>query len=137
MPPLFLQLKKTASVHTMLPLPEERNLISLAKKGDIPARQKLQLHLLGFFIFRIETTLHSSKIREFREDILQECVLLASVKIHSYKLRYRTKPGEYKMFRFSTYLWKAVTGIIFQQITKYNNETEYFDSADHELPVLD
>ena len=121
----------------MLPLPEERKLISLAKKGDIPARQKLQLHLLGFFIFRIENTLHSSKIREFREDILQECVLLASVKIHSYKLRYRTKTGEYKKFRFSTYLWKAVTGIIFQQITKYNNETEYFDSADHELPVSD
>ena len=70
------------------------------------------LHLVGFFIFRIETTLESPKIQELGEDILQECILFASGRIPKFKLRYKNKPGVYKKYRFSTYLLKGVTGII-------------------------
>jgi hypothetical protein len=90
--------KKTARRYKTLPLDEERRLIRHAKKGDVPARQKLLLHLMGFFIFRIETTLFPHIKREFGEDILQECILFAETKIQKYNLRYKDKTGCFKKF---------------------------------------
>ena len=115
--------KKIAAKYKPLPLDEERRLIRRAKKGNQPARKKLQLHLIGFFIFRIETTLYPPVKREFGEDILQECILFAEKKIKSYNLRYRDKKGLFKKVYFRTYLWKGVTGVMFTYI-KRNRKIE-------------
>lgn len=114
----FSHYKKTAAKYTQLPIGEERRLIRLAKKGDIPARKTLLLHLMGFFIYRIETTLFPLVRREYGEDILQECFIFAAAKIKSYRPRYKDKNGVFKKIKFSTYLWKGVTGLMFTHIKK-------------------
>jgi hypothetical protein len=115
--------RKIAAKHKPLPLDEERRLIRRAKKGNPQAREKLLLHLIGFFIFRIETTLYPPVKREFGEDILQECILFAEIKIKSYNLRYRDENGIFKKVYFRTYLWKGVTGVMFTYI-KRNRKIE-------------
>ena len=102
---------------------EERRLVRRAKKGDLLARKKLLLHLSGFFIFRIETTLYPAVKCEFGEDILQECMLYAETKIKSYNLRYRDKKGLFKKVYFRTYLWKGVTGMMFTYLKKNRDMT--------------
>ena len=97
-------------------------MIRRARKGNVPARKKLLLHLIGFFIFRIETTLYPPVKREFGEDILQECILFAEKKIKSYNLRYRDKEGLFKKVYFRTYLWKGVTGLMLAHIKRNKKE---------------
>jgi len=110
--------KETAKKHRPLSLGDERRLISLAKKGDGLARRKLLLHLTGFFIFRIETTLFPRIKREFGDDILQECFLFAESKINCYKLRYKNKLGVCKKVFLRSYLWKGVTGVMLNYVKK-------------------
>ena len=119
----FSTYKNIAAKHKQLPLAEERRLISLAKKGDLSARKKLLLHLTGFFLFRIETTLYPEIKREFGEDILQECILYADLKVQGYKLRYKDKEGLFKKVYFRTYLWKGITGLMFTYV-KQNRSLE-------------
>jgi len=119
--------KEIALKHPRLPLKEERKLISLAKKGDLSARKKLILHLTGFFIFRIETTLYRQQIRQCGEDILQECILLAINKIQRFKLRYKNKKGDPAHYHFSTYLWKGVTGVMFVCVRRNSREVSVSD----------
>jgi hypothetical protein len=117
----FILYKKTASKYGPLSLDDERRLVRRAKKGDQLARKKLLLHLIGFFIFRIETTLYPAIKHRFGEDILQECLLLAESKIPYYNLRYRDEKGIFKKVYFRTYLWKGVAGVIFAYIKKNRN----------------
>jgi len=77
---------------------------------------------MGFFIFRIETTLYPPVRREFGEDILQECILFAETKIQRYNLRYRDKEGLFKKVYFRTYLWKGVTGLMLAHIKRNKKE---------------
>ena len=115
---------------------EERRLIRRAKKGNQPARQKLLLHLLGFFVFRIEATLYPPVKREFGEDILQECILFAEAKVQKYNLRYKDKDGSFKKVYFRTYLWKGVTGLMFAHIKRNRkeiNETFLLDKISREI----
>jgi hypothetical protein len=121
---MFGSYRKLSAEYKPLPLAEERKLIRLAKKGNDPARNKLLLHLTGFFIFRIETTLFSSAKREFGEDILQECILFAQTKIKRYNLRYKDKNGVFKKVYLRTYLWKGITGLMFSYIKKYEKECQ-------------
>jgi hypothetical protein len=120
-PNTFGYYKKIAAKYKPLPLNEERRLIRHAKKGNQPARKKLLLHLIGFFIFRIETTLFPPVKHKFGEDILQECILFAETKINSYNLRYKDKDGLFKKVYFRTYLWKGVTGVMFKYLKQNGN----------------
>ncbi len=104
-----------------LSLKYERKLIAFAKKGNSLAQNKLLLHLVGFFLFRIKTTLYPSIVKQYGEDILQECLLLAIEKIHTYNLRYKNKTGELQPVHLSTYMWKSVTGLMLSFI-KTNKE---------------
>jgi hypothetical protein len=117
---VFQFYRKIASKHKKLSLTEERKLIRKARRGDVLARQKLQVHLIGFFIYRIETTLWYPRRREFGEDILQECIIFAADRLPKFKLWFKSKTGEYTSYHLSTYLWKGVTGIIVQQIRQEN-----------------
>jgi hypothetical protein len=110
--------KEIAKKHKPLPLIDERRLISLAKKGDGSARQKLLLHLIGFFIFRIETSLFPHIKNEFGDDILQECIVFAEGKIDFYKLRYKNKSGVFKKVFLRSYLWKGVTGVMLNHVKR-------------------
>lgn len=130
---IFGHSKKIAAKYKRLPLDEERKLISLAKKGNVSARKKLLLHLIGFFIFRIETTLYPPNIRQFGEDILQECILHAIIKIQSYNLRYKNKWGRPQKFHFSTYLWKGITGLMLMHIKRNKREIRFFDSLKYDI----
>ncbi len=127
---MFRYYRKIASSHKKLSLTEERKLIRRARQGDVSARQKLQIHLIGFFIYRIETTLWYPKRQEFGEDILQKCIIFAADRLPKFKLWFKSKTGEYRSCHFSTYLWKGVTGIIIQQIRGENlrrkKEREYY-----------
>jgi len=107
-----------ASLHKKLPSREERKLISLAKKGDQPAQEKLLLHLVGFLIFRIETAFSPYIVIRFGEDILQECIIFATAKIRRYEVRFKNKEGLYKTYCLCTYLWKGVTGVMFSYVKK-------------------
>jgi hypothetical protein len=115
---LFEKYRQTITQYRNLPLKEERTLIRLAKRGNLPAQQKLLLHLVGFFIFRIRTTLYPAVAREFGEDILQECLLWTPKKIKSYNLRYRNKKGIFQPVQLRSYIWKGVTGLMFQYVKK-------------------
>lgn len=110
--------KELAKKHKPLPLIDERRLISLAKKGDSSTRQKLLLHLIGFFIFRIETSLFPHIKNEFGDDILQECIVFAEGKIDCYKLRYKNKSGLFNKVYLRSYLWKGVTGVILNHVKR-------------------
>jgi hypothetical protein len=120
-PSTFRIQNKLAAKYKPLPLEEERRLIRRAKKGSLPAREKLLLHLIGFFIFRMETTLFPPVRHKFGEDILQECILFAETKINSYNLRYKDKEGLFKKVCFRTYLWKGVTGVMLKYLKQNGN----------------
>ena len=105
--------QETTEQYKKLSLKYERKLIALAKKGSSLAQNKLLLHLVGFFSFRIKTTLYPSIVKQYGEDILQDCLLLAIKKIRTYNLRYKNKIGELQPVHLSTYMWKSVTGLMF------------------------
>jgi hypothetical protein len=125
---MFKQYSKIINRHKNLSLKEERTLIRRAKNGDVQAQQKLLLHHIGFFIFRIRTALYFPVVREFGSDILQECLLWTPRKIQSYNLRYRNKKGIFQPVLLRTYLWKGVTGLMFQYVRKNRKGRYYSDS---------
>ena len=106
---------------------EERQLIKLAQAGDEKAFEELILGHIGFFQFRIKTILFPNLAKRYGDDILQECLLLATKKVRTFDLCYRNKKGRLKPVYFRTYLWKAVTGLILQFIKKYKNEIMFSD----------
>jgi len=109
---MFEPYRKTIAQHPKLPIREERKLILLAKKGQASALQKILRHLTGFFVYRIQAMLFPWALREHGEDILHECFLLATRKVRSFKLRRRGRHKLHPIVRFSTYIWKATTGLI-------------------------
>ena len=113
---MFTQFQEIVRQHKKLPIQRERKLIASAKKGNKLARNELLIHLTGFFIFRIQTTLYSYIIDQYGEDILQDCFLFTIKVIDSYKLRYKNKVGEKQIVHLSTYMWKGITGIMLNHI---------------------
>jgi hypothetical protein len=113
---LFREYRVIARRKTKLPLERERQLVALAKKGDARAENVLLTHLLGFFLFRIHTTLWPWVVEQHGEDIFQECVLLARQKISSYRHDYRDRAGELRPVHLSSYMWKSVTGMMFAYV---------------------
>ncbi len=127
----FHNFRATITEHKKLSGNEERRLIRLAKKGDRPARDKILLHLVGFMVFRIQTSISYPAVVTHGEDILQECMLFADTKIQRYKIRFKNKAGIYKTYCLSTYLWKGITGVIFSYVK--NNSREVGPFPIHEL----
>jgi len=115
---MFEQYRQIIRQYPKLPLQNERRLIRLAKRGDLSAQQTLLLHQIGFFIFRIRTVLYPAVVREYGEDILQECLLWTPKKIRSYNLRYKNKDGIFQPVLLRSYIWKSVMGVMFQYIRK-------------------
>jgi len=113
---IFNHYKKISSRLLPLQLKEERKLLSLAKKGNVEARDKILLHVIGFLIFRIETTLFLHVRLELGEDVLQECILFAHKKIDTYKQRYKNKKGLYIKVYFRSYIWKGITGVMLNYV---------------------
>lgn len=113
---MFERYYETVRQHKKLPILRERKLIASAKKGNKLAQNELLLHLTGFFIYRIYTTLYSSIIKQYGEDILQDCFLFTVKVINSYKLRYKNKEGKIQIVHLSTYMWKGITGIMLNHI---------------------
>lgn len=99
--------------HKKPSLEYERRLIKTAQKGDSSAQEKLLLYLIGFFIFRIRTSLYPKIVNQYGEDILQDCLSLAIKKISTYNLKYKNKTGELHPVHLSTYMWKSITGLMF------------------------
>ena len=124
---MFDQYKQIIRKYPKLPLLDERRLIRFAKRGNSSAQRTLLLHQVGFLIFRIRTTLYPSVVREYGEDILQECLLWTPNKIRSYNLRYRNVKGVFQPVQFRSYIWKGVTGVILQYIRKNKRESELAD----------
>lgn len=118
---MFDTYQEIARHYKKLSIHYERELITSSKKGNTLARNELLLHLIGFFLYRINTTLNSSLIREYGEDIIQDCLLFAIKKIDTYNLNYKDKNGKTKTFHLSTYMWKGVTGQIINYL-KNNKE---------------
>lgn len=110
----------------------ERELIKRAQSGNEKAIEELLLSHIGFFRFRIRTILFPALARRFGDDILQECLLLASKKVGKFNLRYKDKKGRLSQVYFRTYLWKAVTGLILKSIKKYKYEVMF-----SELSIID
>ncbi len=110
---LFELYREIIKQHKTLSLKHERKLIALAQKGASWAQEKLLLHLIGFFVFRIRTALYPAVFRRYGEDLIQECLLLAAEKIRTYNLTYRNKAGELQPVHLSTYMWKYVTGLMY------------------------
>jgi DNA-directed RNA polymerase specialized sigma24 family protein len=129
--------KKIAARYRQLPIDEERKLISLAKSGNRSAHQRIALHLTGFFVFRIETTLFSCVIEQHGEDILQECFLFLASKIGTFKLRYRDRFGRFKKVRLSTYLWKGITGVMLSYIRRMDRKSSIAFREEQEFLVED
>jgi hypothetical protein len=119
-----------------LPLCYERKLIASAKKGRTEARQELLIHLIGFFLFRVQTTLYPSFVKQYGEDVLQECLLLASKKIHTYKLRCRNRDARFAPVHLSTYMWKSVTGLILTHV-RHKREVCFSDLSESTLRKLE
>lgn len=115
---MFAEYRKIAAEKKKLPLHEELDLIAKIKNGDRKAQGKLLNHLFGFFLFRIFTTLYPSVIRQYGEDIFQECAMLAITKISTYQLDYRNTSGMLQPRHLSTYIWKAVTGVMFSHVRR-------------------
>lgn len=115
---MFKSYQKIARRYRNLPLKKERELLSLAKKGNNSAKDKLIYCQIGFFLFRINTILFPVVLRRYGEDIMQDCIEFATRKIFSYNLRYRNKHGVFQPVYFRTYLWKGITGIIIGSIKK-------------------
>jgi len=97
-------------------LDQERKLIALAKNGDVKAKDELLLSSISFCIFRINTVLYPKLVSQYGEDILQECLLLASEKIYKYNLRYKNKQGKRQKVYFRSYIWKGINGLIIRSM---------------------
>jgi hypothetical protein len=125
-----------ARKHPKLARKEERLLIRRARKGDVESKNKFMLHLSGFILFRILTTIHGSSLVDKGEDIFQECFIYADLKLPRYKLWFKKKDGDFASYRFSTYLWKGVTGIMMRHLRKQKterlNENDVYDEDDFE-----
>jgi DNA-directed RNA polymerase specialized sigma24 family protein len=115
---LFEHYRKISARHDKLPLRYERKLIARSKKGHVEAQQELLLHMIGFFLFRICTTLYPSIVEQYGEDVLQECLLLAARKIHSYRLRCRRSSAPFAPVHLSTYMWKSATGLMLTHVRR-------------------
>jgi hypothetical protein len=135
-PTLFREYRIIARRKTKLPLDRERELISRVKQGDASARKLLLGHLFGFFLFRIHTTLYPWVVRQYGEDIFQECVLLAAKKIGTYRPDYRDRAGQLHPVHLSSYMWKSVTGLMFayvkSQTVRRGRDAERVAAADEE-----
>lgn len=130
---MFDQYKQTIKQYPKLSLGCERKLIRLAKRGDSSAEQQLLLHQIGYFIFRIRTVLYPAVIRDFGEDILQECLLWTPKKIQSYNLRYRDKNGIFQPVQLRSYIWKGITGVILHYVKENMKAGKYADSQKFDL----
>jgi hypothetical protein len=119
---MFEQYKQIIRRYPKLTLQNERRLIRLAKRGDLSAQQTLLLHQIGFFVFRIRTVLNPAVVREYGEDILQECLLWTPKKIRSYNLRYKNRDGIFQPVLLRSYIWKGVMGVMFQYVRKNRKE---------------
>lgn len=107
-------------------------MIALAKKGNGAAKEELILNHIGYFLFRINTVLYPKLVKQYGEDILQECLLLASEKIYKYNLRYKNKQGKRQNVYFRSYIWKAVTGVIIRSI-KAKREKSFSDMPNNKF----
>ena len=123
---MFELYQRTAKQYKNLSLKDERKLISLAKKGNILAKNKLLFSQTGFLLYRIKSMLYPEVLNRYGEDIFQDCLIFATKKISSYNLRYKNKAGEFQPVHFRTYLWKGITGVIINSI-KSKNEIFYGD----------
>ncbi|OGJ86705.1 MAG: hypothetical protein A2487_12345 [Candidatus Raymondbacteria bacterium RifOxyC12_full_50_8] len=110
-----------ARKHPKLARKKERLLIRLARKGDVESKKKIMLHFSGFILFRILTTIHGSSLVDKGEDIFQECFIYADFKLPRYKLWFKKEDGTFASYRFSTYLWKGITGIMMRHLRKQKN----------------
>jgi hypothetical protein len=119
---MFEQYRQIIRQYPKLTLQNERRLIRLAKRGDLSAQQTLLLHQIGFFVFRIRTVLYPAVVREYGEDILQECLLWTPKKIRSYNLRYKNRDGIFQPVLLRSYIWKGVMGVMFQYVRKNRKE---------------
>jgi hypothetical protein len=119
---MFEQYRQIIRQYPKLTLQNERRLIRLAKRGDLSAQQTLLLHQIGFFVFRIRTVLNPAVVREYGEDILQECLLWTPKKIRSYNLRYKNRDGIFQPVLLRSYIWKGVMGVMFQYVRKNRKE---------------
>jgi hypothetical protein len=119
---MFEQYRQIIRQYPKLTLQNERRLIRLAKRGDLSAQQTLLLHQIGFFIFRIRTVIYPAVVREYGEDILQECLLWTPKKIRSYNLRYKNRDGIFQPVLLRSYIWKGVMGVMFQYVRKNRKE---------------
>jgi len=128
-----------AQKYHKLPHKEERLLIRHIRNGDMESKKKLMLHLSGFFLFRILTTVHGSSLIDKGEDIFQECFIYADSRLPRYKLWFKKKDGSFASYRFSTYLWKGVTGIIIRHLQdkKDSNLNEEIISGDTDFDNID
>lgn len=97
-------------------LPEERRLISKAKKGFSKETEELVLRHLGFVVFRIDKKVFPSYIDRFGEDLFSEAVFILYDKIKTYDLKYKDKEGNLKPVRFSSYIWKRIDGFIIDSL---------------------
>ena len=113
---LFKDYYRIARDRKKLSLHRERKLIARARNGCSSSESELVLHLIGYFLFRINTTLYRPVIEEHGEDILQECVLLTRQKIESYRPDYRGRDGDLHPVHLSTYMWKSLTGMMFAYV---------------------
>jgi hypothetical protein len=113
---MFEHYRKLANKYKKLDLNKERNLIEMAQRGNKHAREKLLLHLTGFFLFRVQTTLYPYLWIEYGEDVLQDCMLFAMENIRRYRMRYINKKKEFQPLHMSTYFWKGITGIILNYV---------------------
>jgi DNA-directed RNA polymerase specialized sigma24 family protein len=123
---------KIAQQYKKLSLKHERKLIKSAKKGDLSAQEELLLHLLGFFLYRINSSPYFYLIKKSREDIMQDCLILALKNIQTYNLRYRNDKGEFLSVHLSTYMWKGITGLIINSI-KSQKEICFSDLQDYQI----
>jgi hypothetical protein len=113
---IFSSYYQLARQYPRLTRKEERKLLRSIRKGDGASRQKLLLHLTGFFLYRIVTTVYGQVLIDHGEDIIQDCQILANQRIGFYKLWFKNKDGIFVSYGFTTYLWKYVTGIMMKHI---------------------
>jgi hypothetical protein len=129
---LFEPYQQIIREYKKLPLKQERKLIVLAQKGNSSAQSELLLHLIGFFLFRIKTTLYPSIVKQYGEDILQDCLCLAVKKIGTYNLKYKNKTGDLHPVNLSTYMWKSITGLMLTSV-KTKREVCFSDLPNWEI----
>jgi len=126
---LFESYQKIARQYKSPPLKYERKLISLAKRGKTSAIKELLFYQIRFFIFRIKTVLYPKILSRYGDDVLQNCIMFAMIKISSYNMKYKNKQGKLQPVYFRTYLWKGITGVIINSV-KRKKEICFSDLSD-------